>query len=91
MANAFDALAARMDSVTQQRFGKPITINGNDVVAVEAHFLPEMGALIGDGLSVVVFSDAYKPRKNDAVSYLGKPYIVTRNQLFNGKPHIWLE
>lgn len=91
MANLFDALSARMDSVTLQRLGKPVVIEGNQLVAVEAHFLPEMGPLIGDGLSLVLFSGDYTPRKNDTVSYLGQEYLITRTQLFNGKPHIWIE
>jgi hypothetical protein len=45
----------------------------------------------GDGLSLVVFSLAVSPRKGDAIHWKGQDYIVTRKQLFNGKPQIWIE
>lgn len=91
MANAFDALAARMDAVTTAWFGREVVINSAVFIGVESHFLPEMGPVSGDGLSVVVFSPDYRPHRNDQVVYQGESYIVTRHQLFNGKPQIWLE
>ncbi|HGM7029109.1 MAG: ATP-binding protein [Serratia liquefaciens] len=91
MANPFDRMAARMDSVTQSRLGKPVMLNGAPHVVVEAHFLPELQAVSGDGISLVVFTEGYRPRRNDPVEFDGKTYIVTRYQLFNGKPHIWIE
>ena len=91
MANAFDALATRMDAVTTARFGRDVVINGTVFTGVESHFLPEMGPVSGDGLSVVVFSPDYRPHRNDQVVYQGESYIVTRHQMFNGKPQIWLE
>ncbi|EEP91812.1 Gifsy-2 prophage ATP-binding sugar transporter-like protein [Yersinia kristensenii ATCC 33638] len=60
-------------------------------VAVESHLIPEMGPLTGDGISLVIFSSDYKPRRNDQTVWDGKSYIVTRYQSFNGKPQIWLE
>ncbi|MFS7161881.1 ATP-binding protein [Serratia proteamaculans] len=91
MANPFDRMAARMDSVTLSRLGKPVTLAGAPHVAVEAHFIPELQAMSGDGISLVVFTEGYRPRRNDPVVFDGKTYIVTRYQLFNGKPHIWIE
>ncbi len=80
-----------MDSVTQSRLGKPVMLNGAPHVVVEAHFLPELQAVSGDGISLVVFTEGYRPRRNDPVEVDGKTYIVTRYQIFNGKPHIWIE
>lgn len=80
-----------MDSVTQSRLGKPVMLNGAPHVVVEAHFLPELQAVSGDGISLVVFTEGYRPRRNDPVEFEEKIYIVTRYQLFNGKPHIWIE
>jgi len=91
MANPFDRMAARMDSVTQSRLGKPVTLGGADHIAVEAHFIPELQAMSGDGISLVIFTSGYRPVRNDAVIFDGKNYIVTRHQVFNGKPHIWIE
>lgn len=91
MANAFDRLAGRMDEVTVLRMGIKVTVNGNDLDAVESHFIPELGPVSGDGISVVIFSSDYRPKRNDQVVMAGKTYIVTRHQLYNGKPQIWLE
>lgn len=91
MPNPFDALAARMDATTVARFGRDVVINGAVLTGVESHFLPEMGPVSGDGLSVVIFSAVYRPHRNDQVMYQGESYIVTRHQVFNGKPQIWLE
>lgn len=91
MANAFDRLAGRMDAVTLARMGKPVTINDREYIGVESHFIPELGPVSGDGLSVVIFSADYRPKRNDQVVMAGQTYIVTRHQLFNGKPQIWLE
>ncbi|MDR3431048.1 MAG: DNA breaking-rejoining protein [Rouxiella aceris] len=91
MANAFDAMAARMDAATTARLGRDVVINGTGFIGVESHFLPEMGPVSGDGLSIVVFSPAYRPHRNDQVVYQGESYIVTRHQMFNGKTQIWLE
>lgn len=90
-ANPFDRLAARMDAVTASRLGRDATINGQARTAVESHFLPEMGALGGDGLSLVVFDADYRARTGDTVIFNGSEYSVTRHAKFNGKPQIWLE
>lgn len=91
MANPFDALASRMDKLTVRRMGVPVLINEVEFVAVESHLIPEMGPMTGDGISLVIFTAGYRPRKNDAVEFNGQTYIVTRFQLFNGKPQIWIE
>lgn len=91
MANPFERLVARMDDFTQIKMGKTATINGVDYVVVESHFLPEMAQLNGDGISLVVFTPGYEPTKNDVVVLDGREYMVTRHQLFNGKPQIWIE
>lgn len=80
-----------MDSVTLSRLGKPVTLADSQHVAVEAHFIPELQVMSGDGISLVIFTAGYRPRRNDAVIFESKTYIVTRYQLFNGKPHIWIE
>lgn len=91
MPNPFEQMAARMDAATIRRMGDPVTINGNDFIAVESHFAPEMGPVVGDGISLVVFSENYQPRRNDELVWKGVGYKVTRCQMFNGKPQIWIE
>lgn len=80
-----------MDAVTASRLGRDVTISGQVMTAVESHFLAEMGALGGDGLSLVVFNADYNARIGDAVILDGNDYSVTRHAKFNGKPQIWLE
>lgn len=91
MANPFDAMVARMDAATVNLMADKVTINGVSFDAVESQFVAEMGPLVGDGLSLVVFSLAVSPRKGDVIHWKGQDYIVTRKQLFNGKPQIWIE
>ncbi|WP_413734337.1 DNA breaking-rejoining protein [Sodalis sp. RH21] len=91
MANAFELMAARMDAITRERFGKLVVINNEDYIAVESHFITELGPLAGDGISLVVFDADYQPHRNDTVVFNGGSYIVTRHQPFNGKPQIWIE
>lgn len=91
MANPFEQMTARMDAATVRRMGETVTINGTDFIAVESHFVPEMGPVVGDGISLVVFSENYPPRRNDEVIWKGETYKVTRSQQFNGKPQIWIE
>lgn len=90
MANPFERLAERMDAATVNKMGKTVQINGADHIAVESHFLPEMGPVSGDGISLVVFTE-YRPKRNDSVLFSGQEYIVTRHQMFNGKPQIFIE
>ncbi|MBO8132461.1 DNA breaking-rejoining protein [Dickeya fangzhongdai] len=91
MANTvFERQADRMDAATVRRMGKNVVINGDDHIAVESHFLPEMGPLNGDGISLVIFTE-YQPKRSDAVIFSNQEYIVTRHQLFNGKPQIFIE
>jgi hypothetical protein len=71
MANPFEQMAARMDAATIRCMGAPVTINGIDYVAIESHFVPEMGPVTGDGISLVVFSENYHPRRNDALIWKG--------------------
>ena len=91
MANPFDAMVARMDAATVNLMADKVTINGVIFDAVERQFVAEMGPLVGDGLSLVVFSPAVSPRKGDVIHWKGQDYTVTRKQLFNGKPQIWIE
>ena len=90
MANPFERVAERMDAATVRKMGKTVVINGTEHIAVESHFLPEMGPVSGDGISLVVFTD-YQPNRNDAVVFDGKDYMVTRWQRFNGKPQVFIE
>ena len=80
-----------MDAATVNLMADKVTINGVSFDAVESQFVAEMGPLVGDGLSLVVFSPAVSPRKGDAVHWKGENYTVTRKQLFNGKSQIWIE
>lgn len=91
MASPFDQLSSRMDALTAARLGKTIEINGNPCIAVEFHFLAEMGELSGDAIRLVVFTSNYRPRRNDQVVMDGKDYTVATIQWFNGKPQITLE
>lgn len=84
-------MVKRMDALTCDRMGILANINGEDYTVVESHYLPEMGPIAGDGISLVVVSSDYRPRRNDAVLFKGEAYIVTRHQMFNGKPQIWIE
>ncbi|CAM3939546.1 ATP-binding protein [Xenorhabdus thuongxuanensis] len=88
---AFERLRQHMDTVTARRMGKTIRINGVPYPALEAQFIPEMGPVSGDGVSYVVFSSAYHPRRDDEVVVDGETRVVTRHQRFNHKPHIWVE
>ncbi|KDE37363.1 DNA breaking-rejoining protein [Kosakonia radicincitans UMEnt01/12] len=91
MSNPFDQMVARMDAATTRQMGRTVTINGNDYDAVESQFVAEMGPVLGEGLSLVVFSDQYQPRRDDVVTWRGEQYRVTRHQAFNNKPQIWIE
>lgn len=90
MASPFDTLAQRMDALTAARFGKNIEINGDPCVAVEFHFLAEMGELSGNGIRLVIFTPTYRPERHDKVVMNGEEYTVTAYQWFNGKPQITL-
>ena len=91
MPNAFDRMAGRMDASSMKMMGETITINGTAYIAIESHLLAEMGPLNGDGISLVVFTEEYIPRRNDVVSFKGASYQVTQHRLFNRKPQIWIE
>ncbi len=80
-----------MDAVTIRKMGKTAIINGNSYDVVAAEQLEEMGPLSGNLRSLVVFSSEYSPRRNDEVVWEGKNWIVTRHELFNGKPRIFIE
>jgi len=89
--SAFERLTDRVDALTTRRMGKTISINGIDQIGVDSHFLPQFGPITGDGLSYVIFSAGYQPRKNDKVVAGGRSYLVTRYQRFNGKWMIFVE
>lgn len=89
--SAFERLTDRMDALTAKRMGKPISINGTEHIGVDSHFLPEFGPVTGDGVSYVIFSDSFKPGKNDRVIADGIHYTATRRQRFNGKWMLFLE
>ncbi|HGN9132954.1 MULTISPECIES: ATP-binding protein [unclassified Providencia] len=89
--SAFERFADRLDALTAKRMGKSIIINGVGYIGVESHFLPDFGPVTGDGLSYVIFSDTYKPGKDDSVIADGLHYKATRRQRFNGKWMIFLE
>ena len=91
MPNPFYEMAGRMDAATIRTMGKTAVINDVPVDVVPAELLMEMGALSGSGISLVVFTAGYWARRNDAVEYDGEMYSVTRHELFNGKPRIFIE
>jgi len=91
MSNPFYSMAARMDAATVKRMGKTITINGRNYSAVPAEYLADLGPVTGDGVSLVVFSDEYRPARNDAVSYDAEEFCVSRYEKYNGKWRIWIE
>ena len=80
-----------MDLVTAERMGRSVAINGQDYIAVESHLLLEMAQVSGDGISLVIFTPGYCWNRGDQAVLDGQPYMVTRSQMFNGKPQIWLE
>lgn len=90
MPNPFDNMVSRMDAATVATMGKTAIINGTPLSVVPAEFLEEMGPLKGNGLSLVVFSP-YTPKRNDVVVYEGESFAVTRHDIFNGKPRIFIE
>ena len=80
-----------MDDVTARRFGQAVVINGRTICAVEHAFTADMGPLSGEGVSLIVFDRAYHPERHDRVEWQEKRWRVTRWQLYNNKPQIWLE
>lgn len=91
MPNPFDKLASRMDAATVNKMGKPATINGEPMIVIPAEFLEEMGPMTGTGRSLVVFTAGYRPKRSDVVIFEGEEFILTRHELFNGKPRIFIE
>ncbi|HBB6657649.1 TPA: DNA breaking-rejoining protein [Salmonella enterica] len=85
MVNPFDQVRTRLDEVTSARFGRPVLIGGVEYVAVESSFLAEFGALSGEGVQLIIFSQKYKPARDQPVLWQGQDYVVTRWQNFNGK------
>lgn len=90
MSNPFDNMVSRMDAATVTVMGKIAIINGVPFSVVPAEFPEDLGPLQGNGLSLVVFSP-YTPKRNDAVEYQGETFTVTRHDIFNGKPRIFIE
>ncbi len=80
-----------MDSLTRHRLGKTVTINDQNYMAIESSLLAEMGPVVGEGISLVVFDEHYRPSRRDQVVFNGQIYAVSRHQMFNGKPLIWIE
>lgn len=80
-----------MDAATVKVMGKTAVINGIAQDVVPADLVEEMGPLSGGIRSLVVFSHEYSPRRNDEVEWEGKTWTVTRHEMFNGKPRIFIE
>lgn len=80
-----------MDAATVNTMGEKAVINGATVDVIQTELLMEMGPLSGNGISLVVFTPGYQPHRNDQVEYDGKSSIVTRHEVFNGKPRIFIE
>ncbi|WHP32834.1 ATP-binding protein [Trabulsiella odontotermitis] len=91
MANPFDTMAGRMDAATVRKMGRTAVINGVPVDVIPAELIEQMGPVSGNMVSLVVFSETYRPRRNDDVVYEGETFSVTRHDKFNGKPRIFIE
>lgn len=91
MANPFERMVCRMDAATLKRMGETAVIDGVTVDVIPAELLMEMGPLSGNGISLVVFSADYRPKRNVNVEYNGKTFTLTRHEVFNRKPRIFIE
>ena len=80
-----------MDAATLKRMGETAVIDGVTVDVIPAELLMEMGPLSGNGISRVVFSADYRPKRNVNVEYNGKTFTLTRHEVFNRKPRIFIE
>ena len=80
-----------MDAATLKRMGETAVIDGVTVDVIPAELLMEMGPLSGNGISLVVFSADYRPKRNVNVEYNGKTFTLTRHEVFNRKPRIFIE
>lgn len=80
-----------MDRVTVRMAGKQAEINGVRYDVVPEDVAADMGALSGSQLSLVVFSDQYRPARHDAVVFDGRSLVVTRYDMYNGKHRIFVE
>ncbi|KNC88299.1 hypothetical protein [Trabulsiella odontotermitis] len=91
MANPFDTMAGRMDAATVRKMGRTAVINGVPVDVIPAELMDQLGPVSGSSISLVIFSEIYRPRRNDDVVYEGETFSVTRHDKFNGKPRIFIE
>lgn len=91
MTSTFDRLVARMDQVTAARMTRTVIIDGDPYQVSEDVQPLEMAALNGEGIVLLVFSENYRPRRQQAVTWKGRDYVVTSHRLFNGKPQIRIE
>lgn len=90
-ASPFSRLVARMDAVTAERMGERVVIESQKYHAIEEHDLLAMGELAGDGVVLTIFSDHYRPQRQQQVTWKGKEYFVTKHRMFNGKPQVRIE
>jgi predicted RecA/RadA family phage recombinase len=90
MANPFDAMVARMDAATVNLMADKVTINGVSFDAVESQLSQKWGRWWGWPVTGGVLPGSVAAQRR-CHSLEGKDYIVTRKQLFNGKPQIWIE
>lgn len=77
--------------VTVRMMGKRAEINGVSYEVMPEEDASEMGVLSGSQLSLVVFSDQYHPVRHDVVLFEGRSLMVTRYDMYNGKPRIYVE
>lgn len=77
--------------VTVRMMGKRAEINGVSYEVMPEEDASEMGVLSGSQLSLVVFSDQYNPVRHDVVLFEGRSLMVTRYDMYNGKPRIYVE
>ncbi|EJN3583918.1 DNA breaking-rejoining protein [Escherichia coli] len=91
MSDLFTRMCCRMDGVTIRVMGKQAEINGTVYDVMPEEEPAEMGALSGSQLSLVVFSDQYRPARHDVVVFGGRTLVVTRYDTYNGKPRIFVE
>lgn len=77
--------------MTVRMMGRQAEINGTVYDVMPEEESAEMGALSGCQLSLVVFSDQYRPARHDVVVFGGRTLVVTRYDTYNGKPRIFVE
>ncbi|MGG5412766.1 hypothetical protein [Edwardsiella tarda] len=91
MPSPFTQFAASLDALTQARMGERVQINGLPYCAVPATSPALFGAVEAELTTLMIFSAAYRPQRDDEVVWQGAEYRVARYHRQNGKYVIQLE